>query len=286
MDIRNQPFLTAAEVKALNFIKDTPDVCFRRHHRHGLRSHIFEILSSGDVEKETAGEVVNGTRWFPRAVPQRILRILRGRFDSLAQVLEEVEKYALILKYLGAEFIAVSQEFIVEYTVDGKGEILLCGLQEYVDGAVLDPWTLVDDGCLDIFYRTRFPGDEHGENASLHAVAAVELFVERTRKMIADTGYIPDLAGNGNLMLTPGGGIKLVDINNIVKLSQGDGVFLDDKEYPSCDKSVEVLAVLEEKVLQRKDLDKDPLYGFFMSGKRKEIVRKLEEKFYRELADA
>lgn len=103
--------------------------------------------------------------------------------------------------------------------------------------------------------------------------------------MIAETGYIPDLAGNGNLMLTPGGGIKLVDINNIVKLHQEDGIFLDDKEYPACDKSVEVLAVLEEKVLKRKHLDKDPLYGFFMSGKRKELVKKLEEKFYQELAD-
>lgn len=158
MDIRNQPFLTAAEVKALNFIKDTPDVCFRRHHRHGLRSHIFEMLSSDDVAKEAAGEMVDGTRWFPRAVPRRILRILRGRFDSLDQVLEEIRKYALILKYLRPEFIAVSQEFIVEYTVAGKGEILLCGLQEYVVGAVLDPWTLLDDGCLDVFYRTRFPG--------------------------------------------------------------------------------------------------------------------------------
>ena len=115
MDIRDAGALAGEEVRALNFIRNVTSCHFRRHFRQGLRSHIFEVLDAGDVLKETQGEIRAGMRWFPRAVPRGMFRILRNRFSSLDQVLDEVGKYALILKMLGPELLAVSQEFIVQY---------------------------------------------------------------------------------------------------------------------------------------------------------------------------
>ena len=280
MDIRNAEMVTGEEVRALNFINASPSHHFRRYFRQGLRSHIFEVLDAGDVLKETRGEVMSGVRWFPRAVPRKILRILRTRFDSLGQVLDEVRKYALVLETLGPELIAVSQEFIVEYTGAGRSEIVLCGLQEYVRGKVLDPWSLYGDIPLNAFYKAHFSGEVSEKSWMTRAGDAVEAFVRRTRKMVMENGYIPDLAGNGNLILTPRGDLKLVDINNIIVVHCDDAILLDDKKYPSCDKSVEVLAILEQKILKNKNLLDDDLYGHFLTEERRTRVRQIEEVFY------
>ena len=282
-NIHDRESLTGEEVKQLNFISSSPSFRFRKHFRQGLRSHIFEILAWKDVIRETRGEVIDGIRWFPRARPKLMLRILRTRFTSLAQALNEVKKYSLILKFLGSGLIARSQEFIVDYSGTGKSEIVLCGLQEYVEGAILDPWNLLGKTPLVNFYRPGSPDDISQKEKTAKALASITAFVKQTRRMIRETGYIPDLAGNGNLILTPGGGIKLVDINNIIRIHQNDTIPLDDKNYPSCDKSVEVLAILEQKILKAKIHRQDPLYGHFISAKRKKKVQKLEEKFYRSL---
>lgn len=99
--------------------------------------------------------------------------------------------------------------------------------------------------------------------------------------MINETGYIPDLAGIGNLVLTPKGNLKLVDINNIVKIRLNNEILIDDQGYPSCDVSVEVLSILEQKILCLNIHMKDPLYRFFLTSERKKRVKILEKEFYK-----
>jgi len=282
-DIRDIASLTGKEVAQLNFIRDSDDYHFRKHHRQGMRSHIFELLSTSDLQKETHGEVVGGIRWYPRAVPRYMLRILRARFTSLHETLGEIKKYTLVLKFLGPELIAISNEFIVDYTGTGINEIVLCGLQEYVEGAILDPWVLVGQSPLYTFYKSRFPGDKFDNIKDAQATTSIATFVSRTRKMINESGFVPDLAGNGNLILTSGGNIKLVDINNIIKVANDDAIPLDDKGYPSCDKSIEVLTILEEKILKNQNLLDDPLYMKFLSADRTKRVRSLEKQFFENL---
>ena len=84
-------------------------------------------------------------------------------------------------------------------------------------------------------------------------------FINRIKEMIIRMAYIPDLAGVGKLLLTPRGEIKLVDINNISGVTFGFNIDLDDKGYPVCDKSVEALSFLEEKLFG-KEIDRgEPL---------------------------
>jgi hypothetical protein len=282
-DIRDIASLSGKEVAQLNFIRDSKSYCFRKHNRQGMRSHIFEVLSAEELVKETNGEIVTGIRWYPRAVPRYMLRILRTRFTSLDEILEEIKKYTLVLKYLGTELIATSTEFIVEYTGTGNSEIVLCGLQEYVQGAILDPWALFGRTPLKTFYLSRFPDDKPDTVRLAKTLETVSAFVKRMRKMILETGYITDLAGNGNLILTRAGQIKLVDINNIIKVSMDDTILLDDKGYPSADKSIEVLSLLEEKILKKEMIAGDPLYRHFLSADRKKRVRRLEQKFFENL---
>lgn len=283
-DIRDIASLTGKEVAQLNFIRDSKSRRFRKHNRQGMRSHIFEVLAADDLVKETKGEIVGGIRWYPRAVPRYMLRILRTRFATLDETLEEIKKYTLVLQYLGPELIATSTEFIVEYTGTGKSEIVLCGLQEYVQGAILDPWMFLGQDPLKTFYQSRFPDDKPDSIRMAKTIEAVAAFVKRMRRMILETGYITDLAGNGNLILTRTGQIILVDINNIIKVSMNDTILLDDKGYPSADKSIEVLSLLEEKILKTENISGDPLYKHFLSRDRMKRVRRLEKQFFKNVS--
>jgi hypothetical protein len=101
--------------------------------------------------------------------------------------------------------------------------------------------------------------------------------------MITDTGYIPDLAGIGNLILTLEGDIKLVDINNIVEIKLDNTILIDDKGYPSCDVSIEVLSILERDILQKNINMDDPLYRLFLSPERRKKVKVFEKEFYMNL---
>ena len=279
-DVHTSGILTGEEAMALNFISASSPYLLRRYFRQGLRSHIFEVLDASDVLKETQGEILEGTRWFPRAVPRWMFRILRTRFSRLEEVLDEINKYTMILKFLGTECIAVSQEFIVEYRGPAGPEILLCGLQEYVKGQMLDPWNLQGDSPLAPFIPASLPGKSSEKKWVKNLLGSIGRFVEQTKKMILDKGYIPDLAGNGNLLITARGDLKLVDINNIIEVHYNDIIFLDDKKYPACDKSVEVLALLEQKVLKHKNFMDEMLYRHFFTPDRREQVKQLEEKFY------
>ena len=195
-------------------------------------------------------------------------------------MLKEIDKYNLVLKFLGPGLIARSDEFIVDYTRAGTNSIVLCGLQEYIIGEIIDPWNLCGKDPLATLFRQMPLRTSSNQRLIEKARENIRLFVKRTRQMIADTGYIPDLAGFGNLIITPGGNVKLVDINNIIAIHFDERIRIDDKDYPACDKSVEVLSILEQRILQRDIPDDDPLYDFFLSRERKKKVRALEKAFY------
>lgn len=282
-DIRDIASLTGEDVARLNFIIDSDKYCFRKHYRQGMRSHVMEVLLTQDLHRETSGEIVDGMRIYPRAIPRYMLRILRTRFTALEEALEEIKTYSLVVEFMGAEFIAVSNEFVVEYTGTGQSEIVLCGLQEYVHGAILDPWGLAGNAPLEVFFQTRMSGERPDARRMTKGAESIAVFVERMRKMINESGYIPDLAGNGNLIMTRYGGIKLVDINNILRVTENGTILLDDKGYPSCDKSIEVLWILEHEILKKTNLSDDPLYRYFLSEDRLERVRSIEHEFFESL---
>jgi len=282
-DIRDQAYLTGEAVMTLNFVNDSSPYLFRKYYRSGLRSHIFEILSVEDVLKETKGDIIDGIRLFPRATPIKIFRILRNRFENKEAIFHEIKKYRLLLKFLGPDLIARSEEFMVDYTGTETRQIVLCGLQEYVEGEILDPWTFFDSSYLLNLFTGAGSDARQAVVLAKKAAENIEKFVKRTRQMIARTGYIPDLAGIGNLILTMEGDLKLVDINNIADIKLDDVIRIDDKGYPSCDVSVEVLSILEQKILQKPIRMDDPLYGLFLARERKKKVKALEKEFYKNL---
>jgi len=286
IDIRDQAHLSGNEVKKLNFIKDSKNLVFRKYYRSGLRSHIFEVLLSADVLKETQGEIIDGIRMFPRARPIKMFRILRNKFENKEAIFQEIKRYNRLLHFLGPDLIALSEEFITDYTGTGKSQIVLCGLQEYVEGQILDPWRLFGDNYLMDLFQSMPHRQTLAENSKRieNAKKNITTFVKKIRQMITQTGYIPDLAGIGNLVLTRAGDLKLVDINNIVEIKLNDTILLDDRGYPSCDVSIEVLSILERDILQKKiPIKDDPLYCFFLSPERREKVTAIEKEFYANL---
>lgn len=115
IDIRDRATLNHADVTALNFIRATPPYIFRRHYRHGLRSHIMEILNPGDVAIEQSGTIMDGIRHFPMARPRRMFRIFRTRLKTLDEALGEIDRVKIVERFLGPDFMATSTECIVDY---------------------------------------------------------------------------------------------------------------------------------------------------------------------------
>jgi hypothetical protein len=105
-------------------------------------------------------------------------------------------------------------------------------------------------------------------------------FVGKLRDMILNARTVPDLAGAGNLILTPTGNIKLVDINNISRVSFCATIPVDDRGYPVCDRSIEALSLLEEKLLQKQPEKEDRIYSIFLNPERIRAVRGIERAFY------
>ncbi len=282
-DIRDRPSLSGEELTGLNFINASGGYVFRKFYRAGLRSHIFEVLSKADIDTETRGCTVDGIRMFPRAIPLKMFRILRRRFNSKEEVFDEINKYNLLLSFLGPECIATSDELMVDYTGTGRHQIVLCGLQEYVNGEILDPWRITGPDHLSDMY-TALKIDQIPRNrwvaGAMHNISG---FIDKIKNMIKESSYIPDLAGIGNLILTPDAGIKLVDINNIVHIMLDREIRVDDKGYPSCDVSVQVLYILETEILKKTIPPDDPLYQLFLAPERKEQVRQMEKAFYMNL---
>ncbi|WDP91101.1 MAG: hypothetical protein HUN04_15920 [Desulfobacter sp.] len=283
-DIRSQAHLSGQDLKRLNFIGDPDRYLFRKFYRSGLRSHIFELLRAEDVERESAGVVEDGIRVFPRATPVKMFRIFRSRFGSKEEIFQEIRRYKLLLDHIGEKYIALSEEFIADYRDQtGKGRTVLCGLQEYVEGQMIDPWRLSGPESIAALLSAMAHDLSH-EARMENALENIAVFTAGVRRLMGGTGYIPDLAGVGNLILTPEGGIKLVDINNIVQVKEDKYIHLDDKGYPACDVSVQVLAGIEKFILGMDNSDSDPLYRLFLTPDRKKQVRRIEKVFLRQLS--
>ena len=287
-DVRDKLSLNQEDVLKLNFIREPGVYIYRRHYRQGLRSHILEVLSQEDVEQEKNGVIIDGAKWYPRAEPLKMLRIFRTRFKNLQEAEEEIERVKTIASYLGPENFARSDEFLVDYELNGKRELVLCGLQEYIQGAILDPWDQLDDThLLSILRRISFETFEDAESIGDSWVREVrkksETFIGRVKKMILEARHVPDLAGIGNLLLTPTGEIKLVDINNISVVTFESSVSIDDRGYPVCDKSIESLSLLEQGLLQKPLPQDDTIYKTYLEPSRMEEVKALEKEFLRSM---
>jgi hypothetical protein len=290
-DVREKPSLSADDVLRLNFIRQPGRYVFRRHYRQGLRSHIMEVLDPDDVAREKSGVVSDGIKWFPRAKPLKMLRIFRTRFPSRQEAHAELQRVIIVATYLGTEGYARSNEFLVSYLWGAHHDILLCGLQEYVEGLNIEPWGYLNaDRLADNLLRPRI-GSQAAPTLERDALVArirrsAEAFTDHIKEMIRETGYIPDLAGDGNLILTDAGDIKLVDINNISPVSFGPRIYIDEKGYPVCDKSVEALAEIE-KGLASRPLDwQDPIYRTYLDSGRMVAVSGIEREFHRTTAGA
>jgi hypothetical protein len=281
-DIRDKSHISHEDVLSLNFIRKPGAYEFRKYHKQGLRSHIMEVLDPGDVLKQNKGEVVDGIRIFPWAKPLKILRIFRTKFWSTKEVFEEIKKLKIVEKYLPDDSYAKSDEFIVDYIWNNNRDFILCGLQEYVEGEVLNPWDPISKIQLAGLFT---PMEGHGfqmtsEQLIQKFYKKVEHFIACVKKMILKANYVPDFAGVENLLITPTGNIKLVDINNISKVFLEPEIRLDDKGYPVCDKSIEAISMLEKKLLG-KPIDKtERLYKTFLDPQRMKAVGELEEKFH------
>jgi len=284
-DIRDKSYITHEDILALNFIRKPGAYVFRKYHKQGLRSHIMEVLDPGDFLKQNKGEIVDGIRIYPWAKPLKMLRIFRTNFSSTKEVCQEIKKLKIVEKYLPDDSYAKSDEFIVDYIWNKNHDFILCGLQEYVEGEVLNPWDPISEHQLACLFT---PMEGHGTNGFQMASEQlihkfqkkVEHFIASVKKMIVEANYVPDFAGVENLLITPTGNIKLVDINNISKVSLGPEISLDDKGYPVCDKSIEAISMLEKKLLG-KPIDKtEILYKIFLDPQRIKEVGTLEEKFH------
>lgn len=289
IDIRDQPSIDQADVMALNFINRAAPVVFRKHYRQGLRSHIMEILDPAAVAVEQTGLMRNGVRWFPKARPRCMFRIFRARLKTLDRALNEIGRVKIIERYLAPDFMATSQECIVAYRGPGGWDLMLCGFQEYVPGEILDPWTILESdqlltGLYDLLGR-----DDNADSLPQHRwLATVQQrsrrFVRQIKRMIHEAGHVPDLAGAGNLILTGNGDIRLVDINNISRIDYGESIDLDEKGYPVCDKSIEALALIEEKMADRRIDRREKWYRHFLDPQRWKAVKAKETRFWRDRA--
>jgi hypothetical protein len=283
-DVRERASLNHQAVVSLNFIKDPCDCFFRRHYRQGLRSHIMEVLKRTDVKRERDGIEIDGIRWFPRAKPTKMLRVFRTKFLRLEQAIEEIGTVMIIERYLAPDHIAKSDEFLVDYVAGGRRDFILCGLQEYVEGEILDPWAPITEAHLiRLFVRmNERSGDESQSSPEIWVQGVrkrMERFIRSVKRMILESGYVPDLAGVGNILLTPDGNIKLVDINNVSKVSFESGIKVDDKGYPVCDTSIKALSLLEQKILERPINMEETIYCTFLEARRMKEVKNLQERF-------
>lgn len=288
-DIRDKAFINHDDIIALNFIKGTGRFVFRRHFRQGLRSHVVELLKSSDVELEKSGFETDGLRWFPKAKPYKIFRIFRIRLKTIGNALQEIDRVKIVERYLFPDFLARSNEFIVDYISPQGPDLMLCGLQEYVEGEIIDPWSVLDQtSLLPALYDNlcKHAGEHPTDSADRkdrwvrNAREKGGLFIRNVKKMFYETGHIPDLAGVGNLIMHASGIIKLVDINNICNVSYDSTLQLDDRGYPVFDKSIEALSLLEKKILDRKIDKKETIYKMLFDTDRKKEADRQANIFY------
>jgi hypothetical protein len=245
----------------------------------------MEVLDPEDVLKQKKGEIIDGIRIFPWAKPLRILRIFRTKFSCIEDVFEEIKKLKIIEKYLPQDSYAKSDEFVADYILNQNHGFILCGLQEYVEGEVLNPWDPIPRRQLaDFLAQMDVNRPDEPQTVSEERVQKfrkkVEHFITCVKKMILEANYVPDFAGVENLLITPSGDIKLVDINNISKVSFAPDISLDDKGYPVCDKSIEAVSMLEKELVGKPIDHTEKPYQIFLDPQRMKDVSALEERFH------
>jgi hypothetical protein len=255
-NIRIKEYPENDDIIKLNFIKSDSPYHFRRHIHYGLRSHIIQVLKKTDVDIENQGIRIDGILNYPRAKPISLLRIYRENFQTYDDFKNESYKINLIEKYLGNENMAKSHEFVVDYNINGKNEILLCGFQKYIDGDGVDPWSLYID-----------VSSEKGKQ-----------FTNKIKKMISEEGYIPDLSGYQNIRKDSEGNLVLVDINNVSKVKFDNKIQIDSTGFPTVDVSIEVLSLLEKKIVGEID-STEILYKHFLNEFRKNDVHAIEKEW-------
>jgi hypothetical protein len=281
-DIREQYHIEHRDVVGLNFIRQPNRFVFRRYYRQGLRSHVMEVLDPADVRLESAGVLCDGNRWFPKATPLKILRIFRTRFSTWQEAYEDIKRFQIIKSFLTTDYLAVSEEFIADYTGNDMHRVILCGLQEFVTGEVLDPWALTGECLLEKYNpcllteAPEIPVQAWVRRVQHHAGR----FVDRVRTMITEAHLVPDLAGVGNLLLSSNGIIKLVDINNICPVNFNAPPLADARGYPTCDKSIEALARIETHLLGKPVSPFDPIYQHFLTPDRMRTVADMGKAFH------
>jgi hypothetical protein len=280
MDIRTKPTLSNNDILNLNFIRQPCPYYFRIHYREGLRSRLLQVLNLEDVLHETQGVVQGGMRLFPVAQPVAMLRIFKKQFNAGHEVQTEIQNYKLVQHHILPQHYAASSEFVVEYIQNGNSQIMLCGLQKYVPGEAVDPW----------HENTRLKIENDMENSPTGnlemALSNLTSFINCIKTMALQTQTIPDLAGVGNLILTPEAEIKLVDINNISRFSFATSIPLDDKQYPVSDKSIQALYNLEIQIIGNDQAKNEELYRFFLDPQRQAAVRELEIAFLKNTAQS
>jgi hypothetical protein len=219
------------------------------------------------------------------AKPLKMLRIFRTRFNSLKEAEEELKRVKIIEACLAPDHLARSDEFIVDYSRNGHGEILLCGLQEYVEGEILNPWGPLHKRHL-VSLLWRMVSEKSGTSNLMAEQWLQEVnkksenFTREIKRIIIEENHVPDLAGVGNLLLTRSGEIKLVDINNISRVSFDKTICLDDRGYPVCDKSIEALFLLEKGLVGESIHKDDHIYETFLNPQRIRGVKAAERQFY------
>lgn len=284
-DIRDCGSITHEDVLGLNFIRKPSPYYFRGHFREGLRSRIIQVLDPGDVRAETHGFLQEGLLRYPKARPLRMLRIFRKPISSLRDITDEIVNYQIIQQHLPALFYAPSSEFLVDYQKKDTHEIVLCGLQAYVEGEALDPWNPEILESIRSHYRNQArPGQDAVEAFVDHKLEVLQkhtsVFIQHLKKMARTARRLPDLAGVGNMLYTAAATIHLVDINNISKLPAGNDIPIDDKGYPACDKSIQALSLIEQGVLGRPVNMQEDLFRFFLDPKRMQRVKVIEQAFH------
>ena len=283
-DIRDLKNVNHSDIVVLNFISPSPPYIFRKHFRQGLRSCILEVLDPVDVTFEKTGTIYKGVQSYPRAVPRNMLRIFRNRLKTFEEAWDQIERFKILSYYLAPNFLAHSYEFIVDYNGPQGFEPILCGLQEYIDGEILDPWTILSsEKLLQTLFETM---KSKGKKVSLSRDDWINntrkkgaQFVDRIKDMVTHSGYIPDLAGVGNLRITANGEIRLVDLNNVSPIPFNSSITLDEKGYPISDKSVESLSLIEEIVIGQPVNMSEHIYKHFLDDHRRALVEKKMDNF-------
>ena len=260
MDIRNKNRVEHEDMVGLNFILDEPSYVFKYHRNQGLRSHVVQVISPNDYRAETEGIEVNGRKEFPRAVPDYVFRIYRSKIEP-EEAMEDIKKIKVVREYL-KENMAYSNEFIASYKKnDGAQEnyeTILCGLQEFIKGDIIDPWFCVPESYDDNFKKETIKA------------------IDRVKECIHETGYIPDLAGRGNFIYGKRG-VVLTDINNINKVDFSSYIYIDNKGFPIVDTSIEALSELEKAV--KGSVDSDLIYEHYLEPSRKSKCLQLRKEW-------